>query len=70
MGLYVKRVQVISFVEREFERLGLGHRTEVWVGSGQLISYEESSELCALVILLLSRISWRGGLVIPLFLAY
>ena len=26
---YIKRAQTISFVERGFERLGLGHRTEV-----------------------------------------
>ena len=29
LGSYVKRAQTISFVEREFERLGLGHRTMV-----------------------------------------
>ena len=32
LGSYVKRAQTISFVEREFERLGLGHRTVVWFG--------------------------------------
>ena len=35
LGSYVKRAQTISFVERGFERLGLGHQTVVWVGSGQ-----------------------------------
>ena len=35
LGSYVKTAQTISFVERGFERLGLGHRTVVWVGSGQ-----------------------------------
>ena len=35
LGSYVKRPQTISFVERGFERLGLGHRTVIWVGSGQ-----------------------------------
>ena len=31
-GSYVKRAQTISFVERGFERLGLGCRTVVWFG--------------------------------------
>ena len=31
LGSYVKRAQTISFVERGFERLGLGHQTVVWV---------------------------------------
>ena len=35
LGLYVKRAQTISFVECGFERLDLGHRTVVRVGSGQ-----------------------------------
>ena len=35
LGSYVKRAQTISFVERGFERLGLGHRAVVWGGSGQ-----------------------------------
>ena len=34
LGSYVKRAQTISFVERGFERLGLGHQTVVWGGSG------------------------------------
>ena len=34
LGSYVKRAQTISFVKRGFERLGLGHRTVVCVGSG------------------------------------
>ena len=34
LGTYVKRAQTISFAERGFERLGLGHWTVVWVGSG------------------------------------
>ena len=29
LGSYVERAQTISFVERGFERLGLGHRTVV-----------------------------------------
>ena len=29
LGSYVKKAQTISFVEREFERLGCGHRTMV-----------------------------------------
>ena len=29
LGSYVKRAQTISFIEREFRRLGLGHRTGV-----------------------------------------
>ena len=29
LGLYVKRAQTISFVERGFEGLGLGHQTVV-----------------------------------------
>ena len=45
LGSYVKRAQTISFVERGFEKLGLGHRTVVRVGSDQLISSEESGEL-------------------------
>ena len=32
---YIKRAQTISFVERGFERVGLGHRMVVRVGSGQ-----------------------------------
>ena len=35
LGSYVKRAQTILFVERGFERLGLGHRTVVRVDSGQ-----------------------------------
>ena len=65
LGSYVKRTQTISFVERGFERLGLGHRTVVWVGSGQQISSEESGELYALLILLISRTPWLGGRVVP-----
>ena len=45
LGSYVKRAQTISFVERGFERLGLGHQTVVRVGSDQLISSEEFGEL-------------------------
>ena len=59
-GSYVKRAQTISFVKREFERLGLGHRTVGWVGSGQLTSSKESGELYALVILLVFRTPWLG----------
>ena len=29
LGLHVKKAQTISFIERGFERLGLGHRTTV-----------------------------------------
>ena len=29
LGLHVKKAQTISFIERGFERLGLGHRTVV-----------------------------------------
>ena len=65
LGSYVKRAQTISFVECWFARLGLGHRTVVWVGSGQWISSKESGEFCALVILLISRTPWLGGLVVP-----
>ena len=35
IGFARKKAQTISFVERGFERLGLGHRTVVRVGSGQ-----------------------------------
>ena len=35
VGFARKKAQTISFVERRFERLGLGHRTVVRVGSGQ-----------------------------------
>ena len=65
LGSYVKKAQTISFVERGFERLGLGHRTVVRVGSGQWISSEESGELYALLILLVSRTPWLGGQVVP-----
>ena len=60
LGSYVKRVQTISFVERGFERLGLGHQTAGWVGSGQLTSSKEFGELYDLVILLVSRTPWLG----------
>ena len=32
LGSYVKKTQTISFVERGFERLGLGHQTVVCRG--------------------------------------
>ena len=32
LGSHVKKAQTISFVERGFERLGLGHRTVVCRG--------------------------------------
>ena len=45
VGFARKEAQTISFIERGFERLGLGHRMVVRVGSDQLISSEESGEL-------------------------
>ena len=86
LSSYVKKTQTISFVERGFERLGLGHQTVVCrgvhtelnrvrsrslsprgglEGSGQSISSEESGELNALLILLVSRTPWLGGRVVP-----
>ena len=35
VGFACKKAQTISLIERGFERLGLGHRTVVWVGSSQ-----------------------------------
>ena len=35
VGFARKKAQTISFIERGFERFGLGHRTVVRVGSGQ-----------------------------------
>ena len=35
VGFTHKKAQIISLIERGFERLGLGHRTVVWVGPGQ-----------------------------------
>ena len=35
VGFARKKTQTISLIEREFERLGLGHRTVVRIGSGQ-----------------------------------
>ena len=35
LGSNVKNAQTISFVERGFEMLDLGHRTMVWGGSSQ-----------------------------------
>ena len=64
LGSHVKKAQTISFVECGFERLGLGHRTVVRVGSGQWISSEESGELYALLILLVFRTPWLGGRVV------
>ena len=60
-----KKAQTISLIERGFERLGLGHWTVVRVGSGQRISSEESGELYALIIFLVSRTPWLGRQVIP-----
>ena len=65
LGSYVKRAQTISLVERRFKKLGLDHWTVVRVGSGQRISFEESRELYALIILLVSRTPWLGGRVVP-----
>ena len=65
VGFARKKVQIISLIERGFERLGLDHWTVVRVGSGQRISSEESGELYALIILLVSRIPWLGGRVVP-----
>ena len=65
LGSHVKKAQTISFVERGFERLGLGHRTVVRVGSDQWILSEESGELYTLLILLVSRTPWLGGRVSP-----
>ena len=60
-----KKAQTISLIERGFERLGLGHRTVVRVGSGQRISSEEFGELYALITFLVSRTPWLGGQVVP-----
>ena len=69
LGSCEKRAQTISFVERGFERLGFGHRMVGRVGSSQLTSSKESGELYALVILLVSRTPWLGGLIVlPSFL--
>ena len=35
VGFARKKAQTLSFIEYGFERLGLGHRTVVRVGSGQ-----------------------------------
>ena len=35
VGFARKKAQIISFIERGFERLGPDHRTVVRVGSGQ-----------------------------------
>ena len=67
IGFASKKAQTISFIERGFERLGLGRRTVVWIGSSQQISSEESGDLYALLILLVSRTPWLGGRVDPLF---
>ena len=64
VGFARKKAQTISLIERGFERLGLGHWTVVRVGPGQRISSEESGELYALIILLVSRTPWLGGRVV------
>ena len=61
VGFARKKAQTISLIERGFERLGLGHRTIIRVGFGQLISSEESGELYTLLILFVSRTPWLGG---------
>ena len=58
--------QTISFIERGFERLGFGHRTAGRGGFRQLTSSKESGELYALVILLVFRMPWLGGLMVLL----
>ena len=65
VGFARKNAQTISLIEHGFKRLGLGHWTVVRVGSGQRISSEESGELYALIILLISRTPWLGGRVVP-----
>ena len=64
---YTKRgAQTISFIERGFEKLGFGHRMVGRGGSSQSTSSKESGELYALVLLLVLRTSWLGGLIVLL----